>query len=382
MKTTNLLLAALLVALPASAAERVTVGTFEAGEAYEPPADRAPARVSRAYVRTVAVTDGAATVELPVAGGQRVIVWTVANGADAASSIRTPGGRGLASGEAKSADGSVRRVAVDSSEMGLDLPGAQEALEVRDAEPGRYLLDVSSPGAAALSVVVAEPDSPLALTTWAGPLSLRPGQPLVLGASLRDGREPVGARIQARLAGPDGKAGAPVELFDDGRHQDGAAGDGAFGARVDGATFAPGFWSVRFDAAGDDARGIAFERTGSSGFMSESGAAVLGAATAVAGRGLRVSADADVRMAGRYRLDVIVATLPDADGRQDGVAWAESTLVLAQGRAPLAVTVPAASLGTRAGQPLFVDVRLVGLDAPGVSRVTTTTAEPALDASR
>lgn len=116
--------------------------------------------------------------------------------------------------------------------------------------------------------------------------------------------------------------------------------------------------------------------------MSESGAAVLGAATAVAGRGLRVSADADVRMAGRYRLDVIVATLPDADGRQDGVAWAESTLVLAQGRAPLAVTIPAASLGTRAGQPLFVDVRLVGLDAPGVSRVTTTTAEPALDASR
>jgi hypothetical protein len=373
MKTTNLLVASLLLALPAAAAERVTLGTFEAGEAYQPPAERAPARVSRAYVRTVAVTAGLASVALPVAGSKRVRVWTLANGADAAASLRTPSGRGLAQGDASSADGSVRRVPIDSAEMGLDLQGAQEALEVKDAEAGRYLLEVASPGAAALTVVVAEPESPLALTTWAGPLSLRPGDPLVLGATLRDGRESVSARITARLASPDGKAGAPVELFDDGRHQDGAAGDGAYGARLEGASFAPGFWSVKFDAVGDDAKGSAFERTSSSGFMSESGAAVLGAVSAVSGRGLRVSADANVRVAGRYRLDVIVATRPDADGRQEGVAWAESSLTLAAGRAPLTVTIPAASLGTSAAQPLFVDVRLVGLAAPGVSRMTATT---------
>lgn len=382
MKTTNLLLASLLLALPAGAAERVTLGTFKAGEAYAPPADRAPARVSRAYVRTVGVTDGLASVELPVVGSKRVLVWTIANGTDAAASLRTPDGRGLVPGEAKSADGAVRRVSIDASEMGLDLRGAQEALEVKDAQAGRYLLDVSSPGAGALTVVVAEPESPLALTTWAGPLSLRPGEPLVLGATLRDGRETVSARVTARLASPDGKAGAPVELFDDGRHQDGAAGDGAYGARLEGTSFAPGFWSVRFDASGDDAKGSAFERTSSSGFMSESGAAALGAVSAVSGRGLRVSTDANVRVAGRYRLDVIVATRPDADGRQEGVAWAESTLELAAGRAPLAVTIPAASLGTWAGQPLFVDVRLVGLDAPGVSRMTATTAEPTFESAR
>jgi hypothetical protein len=372
MKASLLFVASLLVALPSAAADRV--GSFAPGEAYVPPADHAPPRSSRAFVRTVAARDGRASIEVPALGSPRLLIWTVAAGAPVATSVRAPNGRALAAGESRSADGTVRRVPLDIADLGLDLPGALEALEVRDAEAGRYQLDVEAAGAAAVAVVVSEPESPLALTAWAGPLSRAAGEPVVLGATLRDGRAPVAGQVSARLAGPDGKGGEPVALFDDGAHQDGAAGDGVYAARIEGAALAPGFWSVRFDASGEDARGISFERTSSSGFMSESGAARLETARATLGRGLRVDAVAAVRVAGRYRLEAIVATAPDADGRQTGVAWAESPRTLAAGRSPLALTIPAGNLGDAASGPLFVDVRLVGLDAPGVSRTTVSLA--------
>ena len=122
-------------------------------------------------------------------------------------------------------------------------------------------------------------------------------------------------------------------------------------------------------APGQDARGGVFERTSSSGFMTETGAATLGATRATLGQGLHVAAVADVKVAGRYRLEVLVATRPDADGRQVGVAWAQAPRTLAVGRTPLALTVSPEVLGDASG-PLFVDVRLIGLDAPGVSRTT------------
>jgi hypothetical protein len=366
------LAASLLAALPAAAADRTSVGRFAPGEAFTPPPDHAPPRTSRVFVRAVEVRDGRAVVEVPVSGSERLLIWTVAAGAPVASALRAPGGRALSPQETRSADGSVRRVPLDVADLGLDLPGALEALEVRNAEAGPYVIELEASGAAGVSVVVAEPGSPLALSSWAGPLSHRPDEPVVLGATLRDGREPVTARVTARLAGPDGMAGKPIEMFDDGLHQDGAAGDGRYGMSIEGAARAAGFWSVRFDASGSDARGGAFERTSSSGFMTESGAASLDATRATLGRGLSVAAVADVKVAGRYRLDVLVATTPDADGRQAGVAWARTPQTLAVGRTPLAVTIDADSLGEAAAGPLFVDVRLVGEDAPGVSRTTLT----------
>jgi hypothetical protein len=371
-----LFVASLLAALPAAAADKASEGRFAPGEDYAPPAEFAPPRTSRAFVRVVEARDGRAELEVPALGGPRLVIWTVASGAPVATSLRAPGGRSLAASESRSADGSVRRVPLDAADLGLDLPGALEALEVRNAEPGPYALEVDAAGAAAVSVVAAEPESRIALTAWAGPLSHRAGDPVVLGAVLRDGTLPVSARVTARLAGPRGAAGAPVELFDDGRHGDGAAGDGAYGARLEGEAAAPGFWSVRFDANGQDAQGNAFERTSSSGFMTESGAASLGETRATLGKGLHVAAVADVKVAGRYRLDVIVATLPDANGRQAGVAWAHAPGTLAVGRAPLALTISPEALGDAASGPLFVDVRLVGQDAPGVSRTTLEVPAP------
>ena len=370
MKSTRFVfVASLLAALPAAAADKASEGRFAPGQAFTPPSEHAPARTSRAFVRTVAARDGRAEIELPALGSPRLLIWTIVKGAPVATAVRAPGGRALAAGESRSVDGSVRRVPLDVADLGLDLPGALEALEVRDAEAGAYVLEVVTEGAAAVSVVAAEPESTLALTTWAGPLSHRAGDPVVLGATLRDGRQPVGARVTARLAGPKGTAGEPIELFDDGLHGDGAPGDGAYAARVEGEANAPGFWSVRFDASGQDARGGVFERTSSSGFMTETGAATLGATRATLGQGLHVAAVADVKVAGRYRLEVLVATRPDADGRQVGVAWAQAPRTLAVGRTPLALTVSPEVLGDASG-PLFVDVRLIGLDAPGVSRTT------------
>lgn len=369
-RTCFAVVASLLAALPAAAADKGSEGRFAPGQAFTPPPDNAPPRTSRAFVRTVAARDGRAEVEVPALGSPRLLIWTIVKGAPVTTAVRAPGGRALAAGESRSLDGSLRRVPLDVADLGLDLPGSLEALEVRDAEPGPYVLDVETEGTAAISVVAAEPDSTVALTTWAGPLSHRAGDPVVLGAILRDGGQPVGARVTARLAGPKETAGKPIELFDDGLHGDGAAGDGAYAARVEGAGSAPGFWSVRFDASGQDARGDSFERTSSSGFMTESGAASLDATRATLGRGLQVAAVADVKVAGRYRLDVLVATPPDAEGRQQGVAWAQAPQTLAVGRTPLSLTVSPESLADAAGGPFVVDVRLIGLDAPGVSRTT------------
>jgi len=358
----------LLAAFPLAGSAQDSGGSFAPGEAYVAPADHAPERISRAFVRTVPLAPGSRPVEITSLGSSRLLVWTVATGgASGSPALRAPGGRVLPSGAVRSSEGSVRRIAVDTTELGLDLPGAQEAIEVRGAEAGAYVIETAATAKGALTIVVAEPDSALTLSAYAGPLS-RTDEPVVLVATLRDGRESVaGARVLARLAPPSGRAVEEVVLADDGRHGDGAADDGTYGASVEGA-LVPGFWSVRFDAEGETARG-AFARTTSSGFMSEPGAAVLAKASGTTtDDGLRVTARADVRVAGRYRYEVVAATVPDADGKQQGVAWVESARALASGAQALELTIPRALLGDRASDALFLDVRLVGLDAPGVSR--------------
>jgi uncharacterized protein DUF4784 len=373
MKTTRPALLASLLLAPLALAAQDNGGSFAPGEPYVAPADHAPERVSRAYVRTVPLARDSAPIEIPSQGSSRLLLWTVASGAGAAPALRTPGGRAIAASAARSADGSIRRIPVDTTELGLDLPGAQEAIEVRAAEAGAYVIEAAAAARGALTIVVAEPDSALTLTAHAGPLS-RTDQPVRLAATLRDGREAVtGARVVARLAAPAGRAGQEVVLSDDGRHGDGAADDGTYAASVEGA-LAPGFWSVRFDAEGETARG-AFARTTSSGFMSEPGAAVLSkvAGTSTAD-GLRVTARVDVRVAGRYRYEVVAATTPDADGKQQGVAWMESPRTLAAGAQALELTIPRALLGDHASDALFLDVRLVGLDTPGVSRTAAEVA--------
>lgn len=381
---------AVLLAAPLAlaGAPRLQTGVFAPGERYEPPADSAPARTSRTFVKTVALKEGRAVVELPVTGGSRLVVWSAATAtataADASgqaaplalrSSLRLPSGETLAPDLA--ATRGARRFAIpadEAADLGLDLNGAQEALHVAAAEAGWHRLELSADRDGVVTLVAAEPESRLTLETSAGPLSRQPGQPLTLRAVLRDGDAPVtGARVTARLAAEGRTGGRPLELRDDGRSGDGAANDGVYGRVLRGLPAEPaGLWSVRLEASGSDLSGRPFLRTGGSGFVNEPGDARLadgGVTARVVGDGaarvLRVTAVADVAVAGRYRLDAIVAGAPGADGNRPGRAWAESTLELPAGRQRLSLDVPLA--GAPEGERQLADVRLLGLDRPGLA---------------
>jgi hypothetical protein len=373
-----LLVAAGLAASAAAASPETRTGFFPSGEAYAPPAAEAPAAVSRAFVRTAVPVNGRVRLEVPVRGGGPLLVWTLAHGSDdpssARASLRTPGQRTLGAAEAQNADGSLRRFTLEARDAGIDLPGAREAILVTAAEPGLHQLELQvGSKAKAVSVVAAEPESPVTLSAWAGPLSRQPGQPVNLHAVLRDGERALyGARVSARLAAPGQAAGRAVLLHDDGRHGDGAAADGEYAATVDRlAVEAPGLWSARFEATGRDAQGLAFARTGSSGFMSERGTARLGAVRGrvIDGNGERrvvVDAEAAAAAPGRYRLDVIVAGAA-ANGGRPSLAWGETSDRL-QGRSHFSAEIP---LPAGSAGPYLLDVRLLGLDAPGVAgRVT------------
>jgi hypothetical protein len=363
-------------ALPAAAAETRT-GLFPAGEAYAPPAADAPHRVSRALVRTVAVAGGRVRLDVPVRGGGPLLLWTLAHGPASAPtgiSLRTPGQRTLQAGQAASPDAALRRFPADTADLGLDLPGSREAILVADAEPGPHQLELDAgAGASAVTLVAAEPDSPVALVTWAGPLSRQPGQPVTLHALLRDEGQPLaGARVTARLSAPGAKAaGRAVVLHDDGRHGDGAAGDGEYAVTLAGPDpTRSGFWDVRFEAAGRDGKGLDFARTGGSGFMNEPASARLQDVRAKRTKDGRVVVEARAAVArpGRYRLDVIVAGAADGRGQRPGVAWAESSDRLPAGTSRLRVEVP---LPEGQSGPCLIDVRLLGLDSPSLGGRTT-----------
>jgi hypothetical protein len=228
----------------------------------------APERVSRAYVRTVPLARDSAPIEVPSLGSARLLVWTVASGdAPASPALRRPAGARSPRVPPARPTGTVRRIAVDTTELGLGLPGAQEAIESPRGR-GRRLRDRAPPRPAkgALTIVVAEPDSALTLAAHAGPLP-RTDQPVALVATLRDGSEAVtGAARGSRGSRPPPAAPAPRSCsWTTGRPR-------ATGARTTESTAArsrarssPGFWSVRFDAEGEYRSRGAFARTTSSG---------------------------------------------------------------------------------------------------------------------
>jgi hypothetical protein len=165
--------------------------------------------------------------------------------------------------------------------------------------------------------------------------------------------------------------GRPVVLRDDGRSGDGAASDGVYGAVVRGVRSDPGPLDVRFEATGTDRRGAEFARTSGTGLVNEPGVARL---TDVAARptkaGLLVTGVADVRAAGRFRLDVTVAGPDQGDGSRAALAWAEEDHQLPAGRRRLQVLVPAARVPGLGVDDLRVDVRLLGYDPVGVAGIT------------
>ncbi len=383
-----LLLPALLAAPVLLADDHVVVGAFSPGETLAPLAVTSPEAESRTFVRTAILDGDHAVVDLPATGTGTLLVWVIPTRSDESAAFRageasprgiatrleTPSGRSLE----PEADGErhdpVRRFRIDdfgAEELGLAVGARQEALRVLAPEPGLHRLELTAPGAAAVTVAVAELDSPIILTTWASPLSRQPGEPVLLNARLLDGGTPVAGVVSARLAARGGTAGEAVALFDDGLHGDGAAGDGHFAATLERLDLPAGPVDVRIEAEGRDSRGNAFARTGAAGFVSEPGSARLlpgSVRSEWLGEGearvLRVTATAAVREGGAYRLDVLASGATLADGSRPGLAWAERTEGLRAGNEELVVDLPAALLGDG---PVNLDVRLLGLSRPGVA---------------
>lgn len=339
MKKTLLLLLSLA---PAALGADVT-GRFDAGTRYQEPDAHAPAQVSRMFTRTVK----SSSVELPATGAGGMIIWTIGP-ASVKTRLRTPMGAMLAPEDRGSVERGLRRFE----------EGADEVLHVMRTAPATYSLDVEG----SATIVAAEPESALTLSTWAAPLSRQPGEPVTLHAELRDGETPIaGAKVTARLATPTGRTFETLALED--------RGNGVYELTVaDLPARMPGSWHVRFDAEGATPNGVRFARTGAGELVAERGAARLGTIrTDVVDDVLRVSVPTDVHVAGAYRFDVIVA-----DRRSgNSLAWAEGPRSLTVGATSLEIDIPLANLGGVAVEDLFLDARLLGLDAIGVAgRVT------------
>ncbi len=365
-------------------------GTFAPGETVTAPQQQSPVNTSRMFVRVVTPTKADTSVDIPVTGTGSLIIWTVPMatmpaarkagdepGAAPKTTLRAPSGAELDAGSSQNEAAAMRRFTINdfaSEEFGLDVSRTQEVIHIATAEAGLYQLNLSGAGeGTAYAVLAAEPDSSLSLETWAAPLSRRAGEPLTLHARLTDELTAVRGRVTARIAPEGGVAAGSIELHDDGQHGDGEAGDGHFAAslsRLPKET--AGMWSVKFDASG--LRGeTAFLRTGSAGFANEPDMARIVNVTAVpvaredAGRSLRVTVQADVKMEGKYRLDIIVAGQKNADESRLGVAWAEMSEQLTPGVKTLTVDIPWNLVRKDARSGLHVDVRLLGLDPMGVA---------------
>lgn len=343
--------------------------------AYREPEVNAPPSVSRMFVRSVDAKSVSQGVDLPATGGGGMIILLlpVTNGGGrTTATLRTPTGDALATTERAPSTGNLRRFTVDAAEsLGIRAGSDQDVLHIDRTEAARYhLTDIALPEASAgLLVVAGEPDSRLTLTTTVGPLSRRQEDPVTLHATLRDDAAPIiGAHVSARLAGPGASAGEAIALFDDGRHNDGAANDGDYAAVVtDLPSSATGFWTVRYDAEGTSGQGVAFARSSSNEFMNERLSARLNArsirATVVDGM-LRVTANAEILVAGRYRFDVIVASARDANGERQGLATGDAEQMLSAGAAQLRVELPFAGANA---DDVLLDVRLLSLDTLGVA---------------
>lgn len=292
-------------------------GRFAAGEKYEAPSDHAPATVSRMFVRTV--THDSPSVDLPATGRGGMLISTLAG---ARLTTPTGGMRG------------VRRFHVDST---------NDVIHVDRAEAANYRVDVDLPrDVDRATVIVAEPDSPIALETWITPLSRQPGEPVTLFAKLTG--EIGDAQVLARVGNDT------IALTEK---------DGVYSATLTDFVSA-GLQQVHFEAEGETRDGVRFARTGTAEFVAERGAARLvrdSIRTSRADGVLRVTADTDVVIPGAYRFDVIVASNGTA------LAWGEGTRQLVRGANEITLDIPLDS----AAADLHLDVRLLGLDTIGVA---------------
>ena len=246
-----------------------------------------------------------------------------------------PEWRGAAASDRGSLERGLRRFLSNPPNLEMDSPvGAHEVVHVMTTMAASYHLDVEMPdGVPGVTVIAAEPDSAIALSTWAAPLSRQPGEPVTLHAEVRDGNMPVpGARVTARLASPGGRAFAAIELVEQ--------ADGTYSATLpDLPENAPGTWQVRLEEDGTNATAPFLpHRLGRA--VAERGAA----RSARSGRrALAMSCASGPRSTSSPRR--LSPRRARADGARNAIAWGEGVRNLASGATELELDIPLAHLG-------------------------------------
>ena len=143
------------------------------------------------------------------------------------------------------------------SGVAFDRKGGYQHYDLWTPGPGRWLATLAA-GTAGEATVTATAATPLLLRAFPVKKTYYRGEPATLAASLACGDSvlPI-ARVEAKVVSPEGKT--TVELFDDGRHQDTAPGDGVFAGLFPGCD-SPGPVKIRLLATGRSPGGHPFER--------------------------------------------------------------------------------------------------------------------------
>lgn len=249
---------------------------------------------------------------------------------------------------------------------------------VDKAAPGRWLLTLkrTDKGSAPLDVLTyADLDSSLRLAVSTDPdrqppeQLYHPGDAVLLRATVSSVSAARGVTVRAQISDP-GRAAGTLDLYDDGAHGDGAAGDGVFAGRL--RVSRPGYYVIRVQA-----RGAALERETEMVLPVASEAARLtGAEATRTDGGLLVQARVAVATAGLFAVSVTLR------GAEDAVVarLSSPSVSLSAGNASVPVLVPDADLKARGiGGPYRVDLVLMdtreaayALDAQ--QNITTTPA--------
>lgn len=212
-------------------------------------------------------------------------------------------------------DSASAGVTAQEAAVGLDgVSHPAQAFTFDAARPGLWQVMVTAPAAVSGSVqgfLVVSSQSPYRLYTYVNTQRLVVGQEIGLVASLFDQRQASDSAKPAALAGSIREASATLRgpngaiqtlrLADDGRHADGAAGDGVFGA-----IFVPslaGDYTAQVTVTGATPEGAAFIRTGEHAFP------ILAANVSLSG-------GAEARVADSMRLTVVAPVSGLAAGQR------------------------------------------------------------------
>jgi ligand-binding sensor domain-containing protein len=172
-----------------------------------------------------------------------------------------PAGRRIDPAEA------LRDPAIEHFSLEADTFANLTIYSVKDPPPGTWTMTLD--GRDLLEVVdyaaYVELDNRLRLSASLDAGLYRPGQPMRVSATLRDGDQPVaGATVTAELVGA-GPEPTPATLFDDGGHGDGRANDGIY-ANLLSAPAEGGYYPVTVTARGSHPRGRINPAPGGEGF--------------------------------------------------------------------------------------------------------------------